>query len=246
MSNTCGTAENLYLVIPAYNEQENLKDVIDQWYPIVETIGNGSRLVIVDDGSRDQTYPMLLQAAQMHPLLTPLTKPNSGHGATVLFAYHYALDHGANYVFQTDSDGQTLAEEFWPFWALRHDYDFIIGDRRTRQDGLSRVVVTKTLKAVIRVCFGVSVPDANTPFRLMEAESLRENLRFIPKDFHLSNVVLSVLYLRKHQRVKYLPITFRPRQGGVNSIDLPKIFKIGCRALRDFRAIDHALKQQGV
>ena len=228
MSNTCGTAENLYLVIPAYNEQENLKDVIDQWYPIVETIGNGSRLVIVDDGSRDQTYPMLLQAAQMHPLLTPLTKPNSGHGATVLFAYHYALDHGANYVFQTDSDGQTLAEEFWPFWALRHDYDFIIGDRR------------------IRVCFGVSVPDANTPFRLMEAETLRENLRFIPKGFHLSNVVLSVLYLRKHQRVKYLPITFRPRQGGVNSIDLPKIFKIGCRALRDFRAIDRALKQQGV
>ena len=149
-------------------------------------------------------------------------------------------------MFQTDSDGQTLAEEFWPFWALRHDYDFIIGDRRTRQDGLSRVLVTKTLKAVIRVCFGVSVPDANTPFRLMEAESLRENLRFIPKDFHLSNVVLSVLYLRKHQRVKYLPITFRPRQGGVNSIDLPKIFKIGCRALRDFRAIDHALKQQGV
>ena len=218
MSNTCGTAESLYLVIPAYNEQENLKDVIDQWYPIVETIGNGSRLVIVDDGSRDQTYPMLLQAAQTHPLLTPLTKPNSGHGATVLFAYHYALDHGANYVFQTDSDGQTLAEEF----------------------------VTKTLKAVIRACFGVSVPDANTPFRLMEAESLRENLRFIPKGFHLSNVVLSVLYLRKHQRVKYLPITFRPRQGGVNSIDLPKIFKIGCRALRDFRAIDHALKQQGV
>ena len=55
MSNTCGTAESLYLVIPAYNEQENLKDVIDQWYPIVETIGNGSRLVIVDDGSRDQS-----------------------------------------------------------------------------------------------------------------------------------------------------------------------------------------------
>lgn len=66
------------------------------------------------------------------------------------------------------------------------------------------------------------------------------------KDFNLSNVVLCVIYFRKHQRVKYLPITFRPRQGGVNSLNLPKIFKIGERALRDFRAIDRALKEQGV
>lgn len=236
----------LYIVLPAYNEQENIEAVIAQWYPIVEAVGPESRLVIVDDGSKDETYALLCRCAQSRPQLTALTKPNSGHGATVLFAYHYALDHGADYVFQTDSDGQTLPEEFWPFWEQRHSYDLVIGDRRTRQDGASRVVVTKTLKAVIRACFGVSIPDANTPFRLMEASTLRENLTLIPKDFNLSNVVLCVIYFRKHQRVKYLPITFRPRQGGVNSLNLPKIFKIGERALRDFRAIDRALKEQGV
>lgn len=236
----------LYIVLPAYNEQENIEAVVAQWYPIVEAVGPESRLVIVDDGSKDETYALLCRCAQRRPQLIALTKPNSGHGATVLFAYHYALDHGADYVFQTDSDGQTLPEEFWPFWEQRKNYDLVIGDRRTRQDGASRVVVTKTLKAVIRACFGVSIPDANTPFRLMEASTLRENLTLIPKDFNLSNVVLCVIYFRKHQRVKYLPITFRPRQGGVNSLNLPKIFKIGERALRDFRAIDRALKEQGV
>lgn len=236
----------LYIVLPAYNEQENIEAVVAQWYPIVEAVGPESRLVIVDDGSKDETYALLCRCAQRCPQLVALTKPNSGHGATVLFAYHYALDHGADYVFQTDSDGQTLPEEFWPFWEQRKNYDLVIGDRRTRQDGASRVVVTKTLKAVIRACFGVSIPDANTPFRLMEASTLRENLTLIPKDFNLSNVVLCVIYFRKHQRVKYLPITFRPRQGGVNSLNLPKIFKIGERALRDFRAIDRALKEQGV
>jgi len=42
-------------------------------------------------------------------------------------------------------------------------------------------------------------------------------------------------------KVKYIPITFRPRQGGVNSINLKRIFKIGVQALKDFREINKAL-----
>lgn len=49
-----------------------------------------------------------------YPQLIGITKPNSGHGATVLYAYKYAIQNGADYVFQTDSDGQTLTEEFIP------------------------------------------------------------------------------------------------------------------------------------
>ena len=47
----------------------------------------------------------------------------------MLYAYHYALEQGADYVFQTDSDGQTLPEEFWPFWEQRKEYDMLIGNR---------------------------------------------------------------------------------------------------------------------
>ncbi len=46
----------------------------------------------------------------------------------------------------------------------------VIGYRNKRQDGCSRVFVTKVLKLVIWICFGVKVTDANTPFRLMNAE----------------------------------------------------------------------------
>ena len=151
------------------------------------------------------------------------------------------MDHGADYIFQTDSDGQTLPEEFEPFWEQREDYDMVIGWRRGRQDGGSRVFVTKTLKAVIRVCFGVTVTDANTPYRLMKAGTLREYIELIPEDFNLSNVILSVIYAKKGCRVKFIPITFRPRQGGVNSINMKKIFKIGQKALTDFKAINRAL-----
>lgn len=235
--------DTLYIVIPAYNEEATILSVINQWYPIVEKVGGDSRLVIVNDGSKDSTLSLVQQAAIIRPRLLPLDKENGGHGAAVLFGYQYALEHGADYVFQTDSDGQTLPEEFQAFWEQRQDYDLIIGHRKGRQDGLSRVVVTKTLKAVIAACFGVSVRDANTPYRLMSAQTLRENIRLIPEGFNLSNVILTVVYTKKQMRILYIPITFQPRQGGVNSINLPKICRIGAKALSDFRKINREINK---
>ena len=235
--------DTLYIVIPAYNESENIKKVIDEWYPIVEEIGKDSRLVIIDDGSKDETYKIIKNSAKKRKQLIALTKENSGHGSTVLYGYNYALSNNADYIFQTDSDGQTNPLEFWDFWNLRKEYDMIIGYRNKRKDGLSRIVVTKTLKLVIRFCFKVNVTDANTPFRLMSNRSLKECIKLVPKDFNLSNVILSVIYEKKKMSVKYIPITFRERQGGVNSINIKKITKIGFKALKDFKEINTNLKE---
>lgn len=235
--------EKLYIVIPAYNEQDNIRQVIDQWYSIVEKISDASRLVIVNDGSKDDTYKIMKDCAVNRPQFIPLTKENSGHGATVLYAYYYALEHDADYVFQTDSDGQTEPNEFWAFWEQRENYDMVIGHRDHRQDGLSRIFVTKVLKMTLKVCFGVTVIDANTPFRLMEANTLKDNIGLVPKDFNLSNVILSVIYEKKKLCVKYAPITFKARQKGVNSINFKKIVGIGVQAVRDFITINKSLKR---
>lgn len=237
--------EKLYLIMPAYNEEANIKDVVDEWYPIVERYsGDGqSRMVVIDDGSQDRTYEILEEMAKDRPLLCPLTKRNEGHGATVLFGYQYALNHNADYIFQTDSDGQTVAEEFCEFWKLRKQYDLIIGWRNKRQDGILRTVVTKILKIVIFFCFNVSVKDANTPFRLMSAKTLRENIKDIPQGFNLSNVLLTVIYKKRNASVKYIPITFGKRRGGKNSINIHKIISIGKQAVLDFIRLNKALTQ---
>lgn len=237
--------ETLYIIIPAYNEQENIRQVIDDWYPIVEKYnGDGkSRLVIIDDGSKDETYTIMQEYAKSRPLFEPITKENSGHGATVLYGYHYAIEQGADYIFQTDSDGQTLPQEFAPFWEEKENYAMVIGNRNKREDGISRFFVTKILKVVIGISFGVSVVDANTPFRLMNKEILEKYISFVPKDFNLSNVIISVIFAKKKLPVKYIPITFRPRQGGINSINMRKIIKIGKKALTDFRQIQVSLRE---
>ena len=113
----------------------------------------------------------------------------------------------------------------------------VIGKRTGRQDGFSRVVVTNVLKMVVLMIFRVYVPDANTPFRLIKADVLKEYMHLIPEDYNLSNVLQSVIFMKKKLGVKYYPITFRPRQGGVNSINIPKITKLGIKALKDFREL---------
>ena len=230
--------DRLYIVIPAYNEEENIRQVVADWYPVVDNKSGDSRLVVVNDGSKDNTLRVLRDLQPEHPKLTVLDKENGGHGSTILFGYRYALDQGADYVFQTDSDGQTSASEFDAFWAERSRYDMIIGNRNHREDGLSRIMVTRILKLVIKLCFHVKVTDANTPYRLMRAEVLNEEIELIPKDFFLSNVLITVLFTKHLRKIKYIPITFRPRQGGVNSINLKRIFKIGRQALRDFRELN--------
>ena len=105
--------DSLYIVVPAYNESDNIEKFVNDWYPVVEAhSGDGnSRLVIINDGSKDDTYEKLLSLAETRPYLVPLTKTNGGHGPTLIYGYRYAIEQGADYIFQTDSDGQTVPSE---------------------------------------------------------------------------------------------------------------------------------------
>lgn len=237
--------DTIYFVLPAYNEEANIEEVIKQWHSICEKIyadNNEAHLLIANDGSKDNTFAIMQRLQTKYPLLMPLDKPNSGHGATVMFLYNYAINNGADYIFQTDSDGQTLPDEFWQMWENRDKYDFQIGTRVGRQDGASRVFVTKTLRIVVWLMFHVWVKDANTPFRLLKANKLAPILDIIPQDYNLTNVAVSAIAVRWKYNIGWYPITFRPRQGGVNSINMHRIFKIGIKALTDFRMINKNLK----
>lgn len=235
--------DNLYIVIPAYNEEETIEDVVKEWHEVVEKIGNESKLVIINDGSKDNTLKILKKLQKKYSNLIALDKKNGGHGDTVLYGYNYALENDAKYIFQTDSDGQTLASEFWPFWEDRKKHDAIIGYRNAREDGFSRIIVTKTLKLVLFFIFHLWITDANTPYRLMSKEVLEKYYSKIPEHFNLSNVMLTVLLLDNKEDVEFKKITFRPRQGGVNSINFKKITKIGIQAVKDFRIIKKSMNK---
>ena len=231
--------EKLYIIIPAYNEQDNLKALVNDWYPIIEqhSADNSSRLVIINDGSKDNTYVVLKDLAKSRPMMEVLTKENGGHGDTLLFGYRYAIENGADYIFQTDSDGQTSPSEFETFWSNRQEYDAVFGDTTKREDGKSRAFVERVLCIILKMVFGVKIPDSNAPFRLMRSSYVDKYIRMLPEHYNLPNVMLTTLGTYYNEKILFLPITFKNRQGGKNSINIRKIVSIGMKALKDFRDI---------
>lgn len=231
-----GNDRPLYIVIPAYNEEANIEQCVNDWYPVVERHDGGgqSRLVIVNDGSRDQTLRIMQRLAESRPILLPLTKQNGGHGSAVLFGYRYAIEHGAEWVFQTDSDGQTDPSEFEEFWEKRTEYDAVIGNRVVRGDGRARKFIEDAVCFLLKRIFGISVEDANAPFRLMRSTLLSRYIDLLPREFNIPNIMLTTYFVYYHEKTAFVPITFRARRGGENSIDFWKIVKIGIQAIRDF------------
>ena len=226
----------LYIVMPAYNEEANIRGVVEQWYPILANGSPDSRLVIADKGSKDRTHEILMEMKTgAYPQLEILENDNQFHGPKVIALYDYAIKNGADYIFQTDSDGQTNPDEFAAFWADRERYSGIFGNRTVRGDGKSRAFVEKVVCALLRLYFGVKVPDANAPFRLLKADALKKYLYKLPADYNLPNIMITTYFAHYKEPMDFRVISFKPRQAGVNSVNIPRIVKIGWKALGDFR-----------
>ena len=169
------------------------------------------------------------------PQLEVLENTGKQHGPKLIALYKYAIENGADYIFQTDSDGQTDPEEFDAFWDLRDGYDAILGNRTVRGDGRSRAFVEHVVCFLLKLYFGVNVPDANAPFRLMKTDIVSKYIGRFREDYNLPNIMLTTFFSYYKEKLTFREISFKPRQGGVNSINIPKIVKIGWKALGDFR-----------
>lgn len=235
--------DSLYIVMPAYNEEANIESVIRSWYPLLEGKAPHSRLVVADRGSKDHTHDLLLKMqAENYPQLEIFENDNQFHGPKVIALYDHAVKNNIDYVFQTDSDGQTDPAEFESFWQERANYDGIFGYRPVRGDGRVRAFVEKVVCLLLRLYFHVKVPDANAPFRLMKTSTLAKYLDRLDKDYNLPNIMMTTYFVYFKEKTAFREITFKPRQGGKNSVDFRKIVKIGWKALGDFRHLKKAMR----
>lgn len=228
--------------MPAYNEEENIEKVVEQWYPLLEGKDEKSRLVIADGGSKDKTHDILVTLQKKYPQLSILETKNQYHGPKVIALYDYAIRNSIDYVFQTDSDGQTNPDEFDRFWQMRKDYNGIFGNRTVRGDGNDRAFVEKVVCFLLRIYFGVKVPDANAPFRLMECDVVKKYLYKMPDAYNLPNIMITAYYAYYNEKMLFQEISFKPREAGKNSVNIPKIIKIGIKALGDFHRLKKEMK----
>ena len=225
------SSAQLLVVMPVFNERASLRQVIEPWFRMLdETVGNFT-LLTIDDGSTDESAAILGSlAAELGPRLEILSRPNRGHGQSCLQGYRIALQRGIPHILQIDSDGQSDPAHFPDFWHLRDRFDVIYG-RRSRRDGVRRVVASLVLRLALKHLAKADCIDANVPYRLMKSAPCATAIRAIPEHFDLANVALAVV-LRKSPAVNHgaVSIGFPPRLGGEPSVPFTK-FALKAREL---------------
>ncbi len=204
---------SLFVVLPVFNEQAALRQVIEEWTVVLRNTSPGFTLYAINDGSSDASLTILLELSAEIPELEILNQANLGHGRSCLNAYLTAVRRGSEWVLQIDSDGQCDPQYFTKFWSERRHESPTYGQRCSRADGIHRQLLSYGLRLLIRVATGIEVRDSNVPYRLMHNSTLKRCLSFIPIDTPLPNVLLAVL----HQywfNIRWVTIHFRARQGG--------------------------------
>ena len=226
----------LAIVMPAYNEAGCIEQVATQWLQVAEN--HYGVLIVVNDGSKDETGPILDRLAARSSGLRVIHQKNAGHGAAVRHGYEKALETGAEFIFQTDSDDQFSPQDFGKLWEMRNESPFQLGVRAERHDPLVRIIISRINAMLLLVLYGTEIRDANVPFRLIRSAFLKVLLPWIPTNAFAPNIFLSVLAKRAGAEIIETPVTHRERETGTVSILRWKLLKVCLRCVRelwDFR-----------
>ncbi|MFZ4778532.1 MAG: glycosyltransferase family 2 protein [Terrimicrobiaceae bacterium] len=226
----------LAIVIPIYNEAANIKQVVSDWEEELDKLSLDFQFLLLNDGSRDETVRVLgeLEAANPRRFVI-VEKMNSGHGRTCRLGYAAAVAApSVEWILQIDSDGQCDPAYFKEFWEKRENADCVFGRRVQRDDGTARMLTSKICKIGATMLGGRDMVDPNVPYRLMRQRALAAALQRIPASFDIHNVAITfILKQNPSLRWEYVPIRFRDRQGGSNSINLLNVAHLGTSMLFD-------------
>jgi len=229
----------LAVVMPVYNEEASIEAVVTEWVQELNRLGISFVLLAINDGSKDGSGVVLQRLAERYPgCVTPVEKRNAGHGLACRTGYFLAVERGAPWTFQVDSDGQCDPRFLSSFWSCRDQADSIFGERKTRDDGRSRTLLSTACRIGTFLFCGIDLKDANVPYRLMRTSALKEALARIPDDFYMHNIALTLALKRDFSlRWKYVPIHFRERRGGTGNYNFKRMAGLGWELLLNLHKI---------
>lgn len=202
------------IIIPAYNEAENIENVVNNLitnYPQYD-------YVIINDGSRDNTEKICLQN-HYEVLNLPI---NLGIGGAVQTGYCYARDNDYDMAVQIDGDGQHDVAFLEGMMKLIEDgqADVVIGSRFVEKEGFQSSRLRRTgisfLSGLARVLTGVKVKDITSGYRLVNRRFIHIFAQDYPSDYPEPEAV--VIAAVHGGRIAEYPVVMRERENGESSI----------------------------
>jgi glycosyltransferase involved in cell wall biosynthesis len=201
------TACELSLVIPAYNERENLPQLLAELRTVLATIGKTHEIVLVDDGSSDGSGDWIVREATRDPRLVPVRMAeNSGQSAALAAGFRLAR---GEVIVTLDADLQNDPADLPRLLAALEDADVVSGTRRERRDRWTRRVSSRIANGVRRAVLGDPLTDIGCSFKAYRREALEGVPLFVG-----AHRFLPALCLFRGARLVEVPLAHRPRQHG--------------------------------
>ena len=208
------------LIIPAYNEQENIKNTVKK----IEEFSNELDYIVINDGSTDNTEKILQKNHIHHIKLVN----NLGIGGAVQTGYKYAYENGYDIAIQFDGDGQHdvnyIPQICEPL--INGQADMCIGTRYLDkseskfQSTFMRRLGANIISFFIKICTGKKITDPTSGFRAVNKTVIEEFAKQYPTEYPEPESTVSLLV--NGYKVQEVPVSMNERTGGVSSIRLFK------------------------
>ncbi len=209
------------VIVPAYNEAANLPILVERLFPVLEGLGRGFEVIVVNDGSRDATLAVLRALAAAQPLLKVIDLARN-YGQTA--AMMAGIDHArGDIIVPIDADLQNDPADIPHLLAkLEEGFDVVSGWRQNRQDAaITRNFVSRVANRVISWLSGVHLHDYGCSLKAYRRSVIGpvklygEMHRFVP-------IYASWL----GARITEIPVNHSPRLHGTSHYGLERIIKV--------------------
>ncbi len=214
-------AGKVLVIIPTYNEIENLPRILDRLRSAVPE----ASVLVVDDGSPDGTGDLADRRATDDDMISVMHRAGKkGLGAAYIAGFHWGLERGFGVLVEMDADGSHAPEELPRLLAALPGADLVIGSRYVRGGRVvnwpkSRWLISRVGNLYCRLALGVHVQDITAGYRAYQAELLRAlPLEDVESHGYCFQVDLAWRTLNSERTVREVPITFVEREFGASKM----------------------------
>jgi glycosyltransferase involved in cell wall biosynthesis len=221
------TGHSLSVILPAYNEAQVIESTVSGVREVLDAWQIDFELIVVNDGSVDQTGALVSALSARDPRLRLVThRVNQGYGAALVSGFAAAT---RELTFFMDADGQFDIHDLQTFLPYIDAYDAVIGYRLHRQDSWIRRLNAWGWRLLIGWVLGVHVRDVDCAFKLLRTGFLHAH----PLETRGAMINAELLYTlqRAGHTHKELGVHHLPRQAGRASGAHPRVI------LRAFREL---------
>ncbi|MFV0179149.1 glycosyltransferase family 2 protein [Empedobacter falsenii] len=201
------------IIIPIYNEEDNLLRLENEMNKYVKTAVKSTEILLINDGSKDKSLPLIKEICQRNEKFHYISfDKNYGLSAAIKAGFDSVHSKWVGYI---DADLQTAPEDFNKLLGLADQYDLVTGVRADRKDSFVKNMSSKIANSIRRAFTNDGMDDTGCPLKVINAEKAKKIPMF--KGLHR---FLPAMILLQNGTVTQVPVKHFPRIAGESKFNL--------------------------